>query len=282
MVRNVCYCVLFAVEGRVMPQITQIAAMEIKSGEPFSTYVTPTVPISREATSVTGISMGNGEMMVNGKQVQSVSISLAVEKMTSWFSKFKNVCLVAHNGRRFDFPVLVSTMKKNGAFEKICELTFIDSLSVFRKKYPNQSLKQVDLVSMLLNESYDAHNAMSDVAALGKLMKFINLTKMDLMAHSFTPLAVANNLAFNDAKAVNLPTLGPLIYSGVMKRPTAENISGSGLNLGHLRLLNRRGGEDAIRDVFTLKTAEGIPRVTTSKKILDAVVPKICSYFDKT
>jgi hypothetical protein len=173
-------------------------------------------------------------------------------------------------------------MKKNGAFEKICELTFIDSLSVFRKKYPNQSLKQVDLVSMLLNESYDAHNAMSDVAALGKLMKFINLTKMDLMAHSFTPLAVANNLAFNDAKAVNLPTLGPLIYSGVMKRPTAENISGSGLNLGHLRLLNRRGGEDAIRDVFTLKTAEGIPRVTTSKKILDAVVPKICSYFDKT
>jgi DNA polymerase III alpha subunit (gram-positive type) len=92
MVRNVCYCVLFAVEGRVMPQITQIAAMEIKSGEPFSTYVTPTVPISREATSVTGISMGNGEMMVNGKQVQSVSISLAVEKMTSWFSKFKK-CL---------------------------------------------------------------------------------------------------------------------------------------------------------------------------------------------
>lgn len=272
---------LSSVEGRVVPQITQIAAVEIKSGAQFNTYVTPTFAISKEATSVTGISMVNGEMIVNGQQVQSIHISSALDQMTTWLSKFRNVCLVAHNGRRFDFPVLVSALKKNGAFEKISEFAFIDSISIFRKMYPKQSLKQVDLVSTLLNETYDAHNAMCDVVALGKLMKFINLNPKNLIQYSFPPLAVANNMAFNNAKAINLPTLTPLLCSGVMKRPTAENISGSGLSLEHLRLLNRRGGEDAIRDVFTSKTVEGMPRVTNAKKILDEVVPKICSYFNK-
>lgn len=270
----------FTVKDGVLPQITQIAAVELQSGQQFSTYVKPTVPITTAATTVTGISYYNEEMTVNGSKVQSLSIKTAVDEFVNWMSKFKNVCLVAHNGRRFDFPVLVSTLKNIGALDKLFECVFIDSMSVFRKHYPNRSLKQVDLVSSLLGETYAAHNAIDDVVALGKLIKFVNLTNNDIMAHSFTQEAVANNMAFNKSKTLNLPSLNPLIYSGVIKKPTAENIAGSGLNINHLKLLHSRGGEDAIKDVFISKNSEGCPRVSNNKKVLEEIVPKISKYFE--
>ncbi|XP_053390105.1 uncharacterized protein LOC128553026 [Mercenaria mercenaria] len=270
----------FAVKDGVLPQITQIAAVELQSGEQFNTYVKPTVPISMAATTVTGISFYNEEMTVNGTKVQSVSIKTAMDEFVNWISKFKSVCLVAHNGRRFDFPILVSTLKNIGAQDKLSECAFIDSMSVFRKLYPNTSLKQVDLVSSLLGETYDAHNAMGDVVALGKLIKFVNLSSNDLMAHSFTQSAIANNMAFNKSKTLNLPSLNPLIYSGVIKKPTAENIAGSGLNINHLKLLHTRGGEDALKDVFISKNSEGLPRVSNNKKVLEEIVPQIAKYFE--
>jgi DNA polymerase III alpha subunit (gram-positive type) len=268
------------VQGGVLPQITQISAVEVVSEQQFNTYVNPTVPIDKTATSVTGIAYFEGQMTVNGTKVQSVNIRSAVDDMIAWISKFQNVCLVAHNGRRFDFPILVTTLTNLGVFDKFSKCAFIDSLSVFRKLYPKQSLKQVDLVSSILGEVYDAHNAIEDVKALGKLIQHVNLPTKDLMEHSFSPSAVANNIMFNKAKASNLPSLNPLIYTGVMKRPTAENIAGSGLNLSHLKLLYSRGGEDALRDVFTAKNSEGLPRVTNVKKLLDEIIPKMSKFFE--
>jgi len=51
-------------------------------------------------------------------------------------------------------------------------------------------LKQVDLVLQLLGETYNAHDAMADVAALRKLLQFVNLSSKELMTHSFSQLAV--------------------------------------------------------------------------------------------
>ena len=217
--------IILPVEGRVLPQITQIAAVDVKSGSEFQTYVTPTIPIGREATNVTGIAMVEGEMTVNGEVVESVPVRSAIDKFISWLTKFKNVCLIAHNGRRFDFPILVSILRKCGDMDKLSDIAFIDSLSVFRKLYPKQSLKQVDLVSTLLGEKYNAHNAMDDVIALGKLIQFVKLSPKDLLSHSFTPFAVGSNMDFLNAKALNLQSLNPMISSGFFKRPTAENIA---------------------------------------------------------
>ena len=216
---------MFPVEGRVLSQVTQIAAVEVQSGSQFATYVTPAVPISQEASQVTGISMTDGTMTVNGQVVQLVSIQVAVKRMIHWLEKFQNVCLVAH----FYFPILVSILVNNDIIDTFYKCALIDSLSIFRTLYPKQSLKQVDLVLQLLGETYNAHNAMADVAALGKLLQFVNLPSKDLKTDSFSLLALSNNMAFNIAKAQNYPTLSPLISCGVIKRPSAENIAWSGL-----------------------------------------------------
>ena len=168
-----------------MPHITQIAAVNIDSGAQFNAYVKTKVSINPEASAVTGISIVNNVMKVKGVEVNAMSITSAAEKFIAWLDKFGNVCLVAHNGRRFDFPILVATLKNIGAFEGFPAGAFVDSMSLFRKKYPNTSLKQVDLVKSLLGETYDAHNAIEDVIALGKLVKLTNLSQKEFMAFSF-------------------------------------------------------------------------------------------------
>ena len=53
----------------------------------------------------------NGDMMINALMpVVSVTILTAIEKLCYWLKQFPNVILVAHNGRRFDFPVLLSAI----------------------------------------------------------------------------------------------------------------------------------------------------------------------------
>jgi hypothetical protein len=67
----------------------------------------------------------------------------------------------------------------------------------------------------------------------------------------------------------------------VCKLNIAENIAGSGLNLKHLQIVYNRAGEDGLRDIFIAKNSEGAPRVTSCKKVLDEVIPKLLAYFQK-
>lgn len=58
-------------------------------------------------------------------------------------------------------------------------------------------------------------------------------------------------------------------FSGLHNR----NIAGSGLNLGHLRLIFKRSGEDGLVDVFSMNNSLGKPRVTPDKKVLGECIP---------
>lgn len=104
--------------------------------------------------------------------------------------KHTNVNLTAHNGRRFDFPVLLSALMNITYDEQFmeCVMGFIDSIYVFKKAYPAQSLcKQENLAWARLYKYYIFHNAMEEVKMLGK---FVSLTKMntnELTNHTFPP-----------------------------------------------------------------------------------------------
>ena len=112
-----------------MPHITQIADIEPGSKSTFDTYIIPTLPVSLKAQQITGIAKtGPATMAVHGQPVQSVLIKSALNKFVTWLKKFPNVILVAHNGRRFDFPVLVS------AFLKIRDINLLLSAVTFTEK----------------------------------------------------------------------------------------------------------------------------------------------------
>jgi DNA polymerase III alpha subunit (gram-positive type) len=271
------------VRGGNNPLITQVAASVVGSAKEFSLYVYPKVPIACSAQQITGIVHNNsGTMTVHGQQAHAENLKTAIDKFCSWLRKLSNVYLVAHNGRTFDFPVLM-----NSQLNIQCETQFmdcvkgcIDSINVFKKAFAGQSTyKQEDLARTFLHTTSEAHNAMEDVKILCQLISHTKMDAQEIAAHSFPPSAVHNQLRFNREKVKNIKSLHPLVGSGVLKMGTAEKVAGSGLNLIHLKKIFERDGEDGLRNIFSCKNCDGLPRVTNTKKTLEEIVPKLCKFF---
>ena len=266
-----------------MPDIVQIAASAFTTGATFNQYVLPTSHIAPDAERITGIRVSDSQMTVHGKPVDSKALDYSLDHFCNWLRKFPNPVLVAHNGRRFDFPILIDRFQSVGQLKDFfeCCVGMMDSLSIFRKVWPNGSHKQEYLVSNLLGITYEAHNAIADVTSLKDLVLHTQLSPRELLGHSYPPLDIYNSILFNREKNKNLPSLTCLVSSSVCKITTAENIAGSGLNIHHLNTIYRRSGEDGLRDIFTNKNSDGAPRVTNVKKVLDEVIPKMAAYFTK-
>lgn len=120
---------------------------------------------------------------------------------------FLNVILVEHNGRKFDFPVLMSTFHCLNMTSILLPVVsgFIDSLSVFKKTFHGQqNYKQETLEKTVLNTSYAAHDATEDVKTLGLLMKQTKLSGPETLQFSFPPIAVHQGLLFGNKKSKNI------------------------------------------------------------------------------
>jgi DNA polymerase III epsilon subunit-like protein len=95
-----------------------------------------------------------------------------------------NVCLAAHNGLRFDFPMIFSELLRFGmnldalTFEKMpgCPLIRItnlsDTLPVFRKVFPKRSNYKLGSIHQFIlgREIENAHNALADVYAMRSII----------------------------------------------------------------------------------------------------------------
>lgn len=272
------------IQRGLIPHITQIAAQDMASGEKFSCYIKPLIPISVEAQKVTGISWNGTAMTVKGLHVDAFPIEEALCKFLEFLKKFDSVILVAHNGRVFDFRVLSYAVNRLG----ICDiflnyvLAFVDSLSMFRSKVPKlSSYKQEYLAQHFCEESYNAHNATDDVNMLIKILYKSDMTKSDFVKHSYSANCHFLQEVFNETKSRNIDSLHCLIASGVLKTATAENIAGSGLNLHHLQLIWQRDGEDGLLNVLSAKNSLDKPRVTKDKRLLGNIIPKLCCYFQE-
>lgn len=112
--------------------------MEVKSGATFNTYVVPENAISLEAQQTTGVVFSGGIMSVHGLTVQLQPIRLALKSSISWLQKYDNVVLMAHNGRRFDFPVLIEAYENCDLLSCLFDSirACVDSLSVTKKSFP--------------------------------------------------------------------------------------------------------------------------------------------------
>ena len=178
----------------------------------------------------------------------------------------------------------MATCVATATHEDLCSSVrgFVDSILVFKIVFPKRdSYKQEDLVRNLLEKEYNAHNAVDDVECLFELLSVVlACDNKCLLAKSFKPLDVKHSLESNKEKRKNFPSLSPLISSGVMKTATAENVASSGLDLKHLKTIFIRNGEDGRYNVFIMKNSEGFPRVTSVKRALESVMPKLAAYFE--
>ncbi|KAK3084374.1 hypothetical protein FSP39_012417 [Pinctada imbricata] len=264
----------------IMPHITQIAAVEMHSGNQFTCYVLPKVPIEASAEKVTGIVFDGTDLFVNGQKVDALTISDAIGKLLEWLGQFNTVVLVAHNGRVFDFRVISHAVMLLGKHDEFIDKIdgLVDSLSMIRSCHKNlKSYKQECLALHFCGETYDAHDALEDVKMLSKILKCA-VTNVDFVKASYDTHNHLLQENFNSAKSQNLSSLHVLVGAGIVKIGMAENIAGSGLNLHSLRVIHARAGEDGLRNTFCSKNSIGKPRVTSDNKVLDAVIPKMSQF----
>ena len=134
-------------------------------------------------------------------------------------------------------------------------------LYLAKKLYKKGNFKQSrsTLVSELLQETYDAHNAVADVAAVQKLYvtKFKPSVSMlqELLFHICTHVFICS---FKDLRKISSQGL-------------ASNMCKSGLSLEHLKLAFQRGGDEGVW-LLVKEKVDGHAKVTSGAKQLDAIV----------
>lgn len=81
-----------------------------------------------------------GEFKVNGERKKAVGIGDVFRDFFNWLKKFTSIVLIAHNGRRFDFPVLVGAAWYCHLLDVLYSVVHacIDSFFLFRKIFPGQ------------------------------------------------------------------------------------------------------------------------------------------------
>ena len=282
------YISIVSVWGTHYPHILQWSAQDYTSGETFTTYVRPKIPITAKAAEITQIAVSpDGHMTHHGKPVDSLSFSQSVERFLHFIGSGdraggdttqNNKCiLLAHNGKRFDFLVLFRALDAIGQLDRLLSHVggFADTIHVIRHKCPGRrSYAEGNLVADILQEDFDAHNAVDDVAYLVKVMKKIGVTPADIATHVFK-----SNVVFADMNRKDcIETLKVLVAKEICSKSMIDTMATWGLDLEQLKARFTKGGEDGLREMFTERQGDGKPRVTAHKATLNKVIPKLATY----
>lgn len=152
-------------------QIVQFAC--VSENIKFNRYVLPTCAISASATTVTGLCIVNGQLFCHKEKVHTVGIVTCPKDCKAWLQTSGKPILVCHNGKVFDFMILVKTLMNNPVCGALPIEGLVDSLHVFEELSPNRnSYKLESLMLNTLSMSNNAYSAVEDVKTWQSLHNF--------------------------------------------------------------------------------------------------------------
>lgn len=179
--------------------------------------------------------------------------------------------LVGHNAKAFDSRVLMFHIIELGVLEAFRSKTviFADTLPLLKEVLPNRraenkSFRQCELVSDILHESYEAHDALKDAKSLQRRFTHLDISNPVISRHSFSVEMVLESIQSN----TRIDTFKGM--ENVVSKEIVRRMASSGLEISHLFLAFRREGEEGLKSVLT-ENINGKPRVTNNKRILTAI-----------
>ena len=153
---------------------------------------------------------------------------------------------------------------------------FGDTLPAFKQALPGRNgYGQEVLVKDLLGSMYDAHDAVSDVAALEKLVSE-KLPLEVLAKHCVTLQSAVKRHVARQAHKPLLADLLTKVPKQHLSQSMAEKVALSGLGFADLQLAFQRNGKAGIDSLLSEKGADGKPRVTRTA----SVIQKLASFFE--
>ena len=94
------------------------------------------MPMSASAERMTKVVVTNdSDMCVDGVPEEPKPLHKALREFFTWMKWFPNVVLLAHNGKRFDFPIIVKACEATDMYDELCSCVFglVDTLPDFFK-----------------------------------------------------------------------------------------------------------------------------------------------------
>lgn len=144
------------------PDILEIAALNVLTGETFHRYVKNVLPIHPEAAKFNGFSDDDPRL------INAPSVKVVMDDFTTWLNPFGKVILMAHNGNRFDNLIMRKFLPQD-------QIIWADSLDLFRERFPTRSSCSLPSLQHDLLPDFNGrlHSAQGDVECLHKLLKII-------------------------------------------------------------------------------------------------------------
>lgn len=266
---NIAYVFFDLETGGLAPQkdILQIALKSEK--KMLSIYLTPSKSIDTRATVVTGLTKNGRQLFLHGDLVATLAHQKAALKVLEYLESFgKKVILIAHNCN-FDSDRLVRFFQKLSLLSSFQRVVagFLDTLSIFRKKFPDRSNhKLCDLGKDLLNISVkNAHNAMVDVDVLERLtVKYI--AWVDFSGKEFTVQDVLTRMQMLADEKVCSPTYAPM--SSVITKVLIKNLSRHNINFNAL-VDKSMEGDNRVKEFLTEGENPLVEKTVVVNKIID-------------
>ena len=148
-------------------RIVSIAAIDLYSGDEFYAEVNPQIPMKRAAAAVNGFS----DEALKGQPVWETIGPLFWQWVSS--HQTETLCFIAHNGRRFDMPMLTNELARlsglppaKGAFY------IIDTLQIARTLFSDLPSKKLSSIyeHLFKTQPDKQHHALGDAQALLRII----------------------------------------------------------------------------------------------------------------
>lgn len=171
------------IRNGVHPSICQIGAAS--NGGVFDVYCMPDQEIEPKASEVNGLKISRrGHLLKNGEPVETCSVEDGLISFMDWIESLvstnrrsrkmsRTVILIAHNGSRFDNPILRRACADYGVSIPDCVIGTFDSIPLLKEALPPRKrwALQILMDEIFDDYSYEAHDAKEDSEALMDLME---------------------------------------------------------------------------------------------------------------
>lgn len=276
-------------------ELLQISCASHDGSATFSTYLLPQErTIADSATKVHGISVqyrnGSKVLVKRGKQLTAASQTQGLTDFCSFLhQQHKGSCLlvlIAHNGDRFDFPILLNALTRNSLLDNFLstEIMLLESLKLIsvemkQKSSPLKSCKSKslsDLYGFFLHDKFDAHDAQEDVAALADILfrSNLKLSVESLVAGSISGVEFVQGMQSALEAKSRKSTLQRMPISEGMK----DKLGKAGFDLKVMEEIYEKGGARGLLVMLALpETYDQIgynnkPRVTKNLKVFTKII----------
>lgn len=282
-------------------EILQIAA-RFEDSE-YNAYIMPLHSISSSASAVTGLEVKNGDLVLDSVPVSTVSPRIAISGLLTFLRSIaQSTVLTAHNGFKFDAPLMITFVEQQGMLEEFTSVVhgFADTLPMLKNKLTERRSSKASFKLSTLAEEYlgseaaiGAHNALNDVAMLQRLLAHPNIDIInDLILEN---VMTVESLITQEQRSLQCKILKTslecLKHKPNPQEPDAKpsgistsmmiKIAKAGITLEDILQSYNTSGRRGI-EILLMQDVGGHPRVTKTKKVIDNLSYKLAELTEKS